>query len=368
MNFSETVILFFSFQALLLALLFLLKKEGKAANRLFAAFLFLFSFNLFYNVLFWSQFDTSLLISLLGTYYIPLSLYGALFFFYIRKIITLRKASWKDGLHFIPFLLVVLQYSPYFFLSLDAKTAVVTSEIGQYQSMTLGIPYLYPFLILTMASYGLYTYFTFVRYYKDDPELSLWLKTINLTFILFTLSHVVYCTLVLFSLVQLSYDYFITFFMILFIGLVCYFAFMHASIFNGATTMEKVIPFVKYKKTGLSKAFSLELKENLLELMDKEKPYCNPDIRLDTLANMLDVSRHHASQVINEHFSVSFFDFINEYRIREAERLLTSGKTSLSINDIAYQSGFNNRVSFYKAFKKIEGTTPSKYRDHYMAS
>ena len=118
----------------------------------------------------------------------------------------------------------------------------------------------------------------------------------------------------------------------------------------------------------MSKAFSLELKAQLLILMDKEKPYRDPEIRLDGLAKMLDISRHHTSQIINEHFSMSFFDFINSYRIREAEQLLISEKSSLSITDIAYKSGFNNRVSFYKAFKKIEGTTPSKYREQYTTS
>ncbi|WP_394747888.1 AraC family transcriptional regulator [Spongiimicrobium salis] len=367
MNFSETLILFFSFQAALLALLFSLKKERKTANRLFAIFLLVFSYNLFYNVLYWSQFDEFLLVVLSRTYYIPLSLYGALFFLYIRTIASSKKMSWKDSLHGIPFLLALAQFSPYFFLSFDTKMTLLQSP-EQYQATTLGIPFFYPLLILTMAGYGIYTYIRFVRDYKNDPELSIWLRTISFSFILFTLSHIVYCSMVLLSLVALSFDYFITFFMILFIGLVCYFAFMHASIFNGNKAIENVIPFVKYKRTGLSKAFSLELKQKLLEIMENEKPYRNPEIRLDTLAEMLDISRHHTSQIINEHFSVNFFDFINTYRIREAERLLLSKKSSLSITDIAYKSGFNNRVSFYKAFRKIEGTTPSKYREHNTAS
>jgi len=218
-----------------------------------------------------------------------------------------------------------------------------------------------------MVGYGLYTYRKYIGHYKNDPELSLWVKSICVLFLLFTISHAVYCTLTELSLIAISFDYFITFFMILMISLVCYFAFMYSGIFNGAP-IKKIVPFIKYRRTGLSREFSLELKERLLSIMDREKPYCNPDIRLDLLAEMLDVSRHHASQVINEHFSVSFFDFINEYRITEAERLLISTKENLSITDIVYKCGFNNRVSFYKAFKKIKGTTPVAYRDHYLAS
>jgi len=119
----------------------------------------------------------------------------------------------------------------------------------------------------------------------------------------------------------------------------------------------------KYEKTGLSEAFSLELKNKLEQLMSKEKLYLNHELRLDDIAELLDISRHHASQVINENFNVSFYDFINSYRIEEAKNRLCSDfeNTSESISDIAYQCGFNNRVSFYKAFKKVTQVTPKEF-------
>lgn len=365
MNFLETIVLFFSFQAFILSILFFLKKENRVANRIFATLLFLFSYNLFYNVLYWSRFDMELLIGLLFTYQIPLSLYGGLFYLYIRSISVVKRFSWKDLIHLLPLVFVLGQVGRYIILPLSTKIQVVKDNA--YSEHTVQLSFGYPLLIAILVGYAFYTYYKYVRHYKKDPELSLWAKLICLIFLLFTISHAVYCTLSMLSLIALSFDYFITFFMITMIGLVCYFAFMYAQIFNGAP-IKKIIPYIKYKRTGLSMEFSLELKEKLLSIMDKEKPYCNPDIRLDSLAEMLDVSRHHASQVINEHFSVSFFDFINEYRIKEAERLLISTKEDLSITDIVYKCGFNNRVSFYKAFKKIEGTTPSAYRDHYLAS
>lgn len=119
----------------------------------------------------------------------------------------------------------------------------------------------------------------------------------------------------------------------------------------------------KYEKTGLSAAFSLELKSKLEYLMHTKKLYLNHELRLDDIAELLDISRHHASQVINENFGASFYDFINAYRIEEAKNKLATGfeNSSESISDIAYQCGFNNRVSFYKAFKKVTGTTPTEF-------
>ncbi|NVN17500.1 helix-turn-helix domain-containing protein [Muricauda sp. HICW] len=119
----------------------------------------------------------------------------------------------------------------------------------------------------------------------------------------------------------------------------------------------------KYEKTGLSESFSLELKNKLELLMNEEKLYLNHELRLDDIAELLDISRHHASQVINENFNLSFYDFVNSYRIEEAKNRLCSDfeNTSESISDIAYQCGFNNRVSFYKAFKKVTQVTPKEF-------
>ncbi len=368
MNFWEIIILFFSFQALVLAFLFLIRRTGdKLANRILAVFLLLFAYNLFYNVLYWSRFNNTLLVLLNYSYPIPISMYGALFFLYIRRVTTRAGINWKDSLHLIPFLLIVYQYGQFYTLPLEIKIHAVNTNTAQNYLNYLTPWGLLPFLVILLFVYGLYTYFKFIHHYKKDPELTIWLRAISLSFISFTLSHIVYRVLVYTSIISLEFDYFITIFMIFLISMVCYFAFAFTSVFNGKP-LKKIIPFVKYEKTGLSKEFSLEMKIKLENLMAQEKPFLNPDIRLDTIAELLDVSRHHASQIINEHFSVNFFDFINQYRIKEAERLLSSEKKPLSITDIAYLSGFNNRISFYKAFKKMVGTTPTAYREHTLVT
>ncbi|WP_181899454.1 helix-turn-helix domain-containing protein [Flagellimonas nanhaiensis] len=119
----------------------------------------------------------------------------------------------------------------------------------------------------------------------------------------------------------------------------------------------------KYEKTGLSEAFSQELKSKLEYMMNTKKLYLKHNLKLDDIAEALDVSRHHASQVINANFSMNFHDFINSHRIEDAKNKLSSGfaDSSDSISDIAYQCGFNNRVSFYKAFRKVTHSTPTEY-------
>ncbi|WP_136465902.1 helix-turn-helix domain-containing protein [Flagellimonas onchidii] len=133
---------------------------------------------------------------------------------------------------------------------------------------------------------------------------------------------------------------------------------------NNQTSIDAQAPDKKdkYGKTGLSKSFSLELKTKLEYLMNTKQLYLQHNLKLDDIAELLDVSRHHASQVINENFKVNFYDYINAYRIENAKsKLSTNNNASQSISDIAYECGFNNRVSFYKAFKKITRITPTQF-------
>ena len=116
----------------------------------------------------------------------------------------------------------------------------------------------------------------------------------------------------------------------------------------------------KYTKSGLTPSYSVELKEQLSDLLENEKIYLKNDVSLDVIAERLNTTRHNASQVINEHFGLNFFDLINKYRIQDAVEILQND-TSRTIIDVAYQVGFNNKVTFNKSFKRFLSQTPTQY-------
>ena len=141
-----------------------------------------------------------------------------------------------------------------------------------------------------------------------------------------------------------------------------YSANVQPSVFSGTLTFEDRL-FFKYEKSGLTKSLSQELKNSLIDLMEIEKIYKENDINLEILANRLNTSRHNASQVINEHFDLNFHEFINKYRINEAKSIFNLDyQKNLNIIDVAYEVGFNNKVTFNKAFKKDTNITPSEYQ------
>lgn len=95
----------------------------------------------------------------------------------------------------------------------------------------------------------------------------------------------------------------------------------------------------------------------------KNKTYMDPDLTLDTLADSLGIIPRDLSMLINRHFGVNFYEFINRYRIEEAKSMLVSEKLKkTTITDIYLAVGFNSKSVFYTFFKKFEGVTPSEYR------
>jgi AraC-like DNA-binding protein len=119
----------------------------------------------------------------------------------------------------------------------------------------------------------------------------------------------------------------------------------------------------KYMKSGLNDAQLLEYKNRLEHIMSSEQMFLRSDLTLPKLASLVNCSVNHLSQVINSGFGISFFDYLNRYRIDYARELLVQlDSKENAILNIAFAVGFNSNSAFYAAFKKYVGQTPAQYR------
>ena len=119
----------------------------------------------------------------------------------------------------------------------------------------------------------------------------------------------------------------------------------------------------KYKTSPLSIDLSLQLVGELKQLMSRDKPYLDSGLSLPQLAAQMEVSVNYLSQIVNQHLGQNFFEFVNGYRVREAESILREPeRRAENILTIALEVGFNSKSSFYTAFKKHTGMTPGEYR------
>jgi AraC-like DNA-binding protein len=127
--------------------------------------------------------------------------------------------------------------------------------------------------------------------------------------------------------------------------------------------VETLASRVKYERTLLSEAQRAEYAAKLDRLMESERPHLDPQLSLGDLAERALVPAHALSQVLNTHFGMNFFDYVNAYRIRESQKLLADPNNGArTILDVLLESGFNSKSVFNAAFKKHTGMTPSAYK------
>ena len=90
------------------------------------------------------------------------------------------------------------------------------------------------------------------------------------------------------------------------------------------------------------------------------------EISLSVLAEQFHLNPQYISQLFKSEIGVNFLAYLTNIRMEKAKKLLLS--TSLSIAEVAEQSGYGDYRVFTKAFKKSEGITPSQYRRDFLAA
>lgn len=103
--------------------------------------------------------------------------------------------------------------------------------------------------------------------------------------------------------------------------------------------------------------------QRMEKLLEKDQIFTRSDLTIEKLAHRLSTNRTYLSQIINEVFCKSYSNFINEYRVNHAMKMLSDPiiGTKYTIDAIARESGFNSISNFNMVFKKFSGVTPSVF-------
>ncbi len=102
------------------------------------------------------------------------------------------------------------------------------------------------------------------------------------------------------------------------------------------------------------------LMQRIRHLMEEQKLYLNPELKLSDIADALQVSPRSVSMCINSQTGGSFSSFVNIYRVEHAKKLL-SNQLQDKVSSITQVCGFSNETSFFRTFKAITGMTPKEW-------
>lgn len=115
-------------------------------------------------------------------------------------------------------------------------------------------------------------------------------------------------------------------------------------------------------KMTLSPEAMAQRRLQLAAFMENQKPWLDPELTLSVLAEQLQLNVSQLSYLVNNGFNQNFNDFVNTYRVEEVKAKLSApGFQHLSLLGIAFESGFNSKATFNRAFKKLTGQAPSQF-------
>lgn len=347
-------------------------KVEKIAKILISSFIFIHSFFILHICLnitnYQYQIPHSYLMSTCFSF-----LYGPLLYFYFKRITEDYQFKKIDLLHLIPTILFLIYAFPIYSLSEEDKLKLMLGRTkeGLNPGDSTDLIILVILKLTSLIVYGIFIRKLYNNSKSKSQDCSvanrIWKRNIYIIHIAYILCYAGYGILISNNVMSGFLYHSQVICMALMVMYMGYCANVQPSVFNGDFKLNKLL--FKYEKSGLTTSLSNELKENLMALFDNERIYKENDINLEKLANKLNTTRHNASQVINEHFNMNFHELVNTYRINEAKQIFNNDhQKNLNIIDVAYEVGYNNKVTFNKAFKKDTQLTPSEYQKLYIES
>lgn len=372
----KTVLLIGVFQSLFFIMLILQKKNKALHDYILAGWLLYLGFMIGIYA-FYSEELFDRIPHWINSYISLLMLHGPFLYFYTLALLSKRSqlTGYKTLLHFLP----LIFFNVYLVIAFNIPPIAQNIRLD-YVNSGIKLPWLYVvFLSATALSGPVYIMgvmqvlnkhqLTIVNNYSNLENINLsWLWKLVIAFGAVWIGLIVFAfihhLMFLFTRDFCTNGLFLS--LTVFVLLVGYFGLRQSVIIQPYTLSKEEAgqkSGMRYAGSGLRKETGLGLMKKLETYMEKTKPYLDPELTLQQLADQVEIPLHQLSQIINVFSNQNFFDYINSYRIKEVKRKMTDPDfDDYSLLGLALDSGFNSKSAFNRYFKKATGITPRDYR------
>lgn len=306
---------------------------------------------------------------------------GSLFAFLFFPLIYIYTKSYiyRDArkirsylIHFLPAVLYFIALAPFYFQSGPEKAVIIREGIPEWLSQVFNVGNLIIIcqgVFYTIRSIGVVQHFEYFRNKRLSNYQLYFLRFLKSFIIINVILWGLGVTEILLTLLRMNLP--LNLFKVYYLGVtilvmgMAYFTIRHPYFFSLESRISSLVNedagVRKSGKGGRSEGSSEELQQ-LVKFLENEKPYLNKDLSLQDLVNSTGISKHRISELFNQELRLSFYDIINDYRIKEAIRLFGEGKhKEFTLDHIAEESGFKSKATFYRVFKKLTAKTPISY-------
>ncbi|MEX0298312.1 MAG: helix-turn-helix domain-containing protein [Kordiimonas sp.] len=305
-----------------------------------------------------------------------LFLLGPAYFFHVRFLLTASKTyRWRDILHLMPSFLVFLTMLPWILAPSELKVAAQQNteiEISIFTYLMLAANIIQIISYLAYSNRLIHSTRLTQAEQSADTEINQNIRVLEIYTKAYT-GWALFYLITFFALVFWGQfgeviDHTWLFISGLFIQVAGVISLTRSTLFTERLAFQENYPPTereadKYERSTLSAEDCRALRSAFETLMETDKPYLNCELRLPTVAAKLNTTTHHLSQMLNQEIGDSFLKIINRYRVKEVMGLIEENTScKVTVLELAYQAGFNNKNSFNRSFKEVTGMTPTAYK------
>lgn len=260
--------------------------------------------------------------------------------------------SRRDALHFLPAALVILVNLVFFLGKSSRRASGRYNDFDQFPALAEQVVFLISGVL----------YLWFARQTMDDQR-----EEVRASRKWFSFLFVVQGTLILLWAFMLGSNFFLYNLMSTSLDYHWIWSFTALVSLTGSYFIifrrELLFPKFSLREARLGEEDTRRLRLQLDRLMEERKPYLDPGLSLQQLAQHLDIKEKDLSELLNSGLDTSFYAYINTFRLEAVKTmLLDPQKQHLTNFAIAQEAGFSSRSTFFNLFKKHVGMTPGAFK------